>query len=131
MTARGRSYLLLGITLLIGMLLGALTVGALGRARAGRIEGMRHEDRFVRDMERILRPRDETQAAAIRPVLEATASRNREAMGEFDARMREALETLVRDLEPHLDTEQLARLQRFADRPPPPRRPPGRRPPPR
>ena len=50
----------------------------MGQIRAGRIAGMRHENRFVTDMERILQPRDEAQAQALRPVLEQTAARNRE-----------------------------------------------------
>lgn len=128
MTPRVRSYVILGATLLIGVVLGAVLVGALGQFRADRIEGMRHEDRFVRDMERILRPRDDAQADALRPVLQRTAQRNREIMADFDSRMRTTLESLIEELEPLLDEEQLRRLRRFAERPPPgPGGPGGRR----
>ena len=128
MTPRGRSYVILGATLLIGMVLGAVLVGALGQFRAGRIEGMRHEDRFVRDMERILQPRDDGQAEALRPILEQTAARNQEIMANFDTEMRAALEALIADLEPLLDEDQLERMRRFAERPPPGPGGPGRRP---
>lgn len=120
MTPRARSYLLLGATLAIGMVLGALLVGALGQFRAGRIEGMRERDGFVRDIQRMIRPRDEAQRSLLRPIIEATAVRNRQIMGAFDDQMRAALAELVAELEPHLDEAQMQRLRRFADRPPPP-----------
>jgi len=136
MTSSMRSYLLLGATLLIGVVLGAVLVGALGQFRAGRIEGMRERDGFVRDIQRMIQPRDDAQRAELRPIIEATATRNRQIMGDFNNQMRAALADLVAELEPHLDDEQLARLRRFADRPPPPGGPGapdgrgGRRPPP-
>ncbi len=126
MTPRTRSYLLLGATLVIGIVLGALLVGALGQFRAGRIEGMRDRDGFVRDIQRMIQPRDDAQRATLRPIIEATATRNRQVMDDFNDQMRAALAELVAELEPHLDEEQMARLQRFADRPPPPGGPEGR-----
>ena len=133
MTPRSRSYLLLGITLLVGMVLGALLVGAVGQLRAGRAEGMRGRDGFVRDIQRMIRPRDAAQRAELRPIIEATAERNVQIMDNFNDQMRAALAELVTELEPHLDEEQMARLRRFADRPPGPGGPegPGRRPPPK
>ena len=131
MTPRTRSYLLLGITLMVGVVLGALLVGAVGQFRAGRVEGMRGRDGFVRDIQRMIGPRDEAQRAKLRPIIEATAERNGQIMDAFNDQMRAALAELVAELEPHLDAEQMARLRRFADRPPPPgsREGPGRRPP--
>ncbi len=133
MTPRLRSYLLLGATLAIGVVLGALLVGALGQLRAGRIEGMRERDGFVRDIQGLIRPRDDAQRELLRPLIEETAARNREIIGNFNEQMRAALAELVARLEPHLDREQLERLRRFADRPPPRGNPegPGRRGPPR
>lgn len=133
MTSRTRSYLLLGVTLLVGVVLGALLVGALGQFRAGRVEGMRGQDGFVRDIQRMIGPRDEAQRAELRPIIEATAERNGQIMNDFNDQMRAALAELMVELEPHLDDEQMARLRRFAHRPPPPggREGPGRRPPPK
>jgi hypothetical protein len=130
MTPRSRSYVFLAATLVVGMVLGALLVGAAGQWRARRIEGMRDGSQFARDLERMIRPRDEAQAAALRPILEATAARNGEIIRGFDEQMRGALADLVDELEPLLDEDQRARLRRFAARPPPASGPAGGRPPP-
>jgi hypothetical protein len=127
MNQRSRGYMILGATLVIGMVVGALLVGALGQFRSGRIEGMRDDDQFVRHLERLIQPRDDAQRAIIRPLLEATSAQNRATIDEFNDRMRGALDDLLAQLEPHLDEDQQGRLQRFAERPPPgagPGRPP-------
>ena len=82
----------------------------------------------MRDIQRMIQPHDEAQRALLRPIIEATAFRNRQIMGDFDHQMRAALAELVTQLEPHLDETQLERLRRFADRLSPPG---GTRPPPR
>jgi len=130
-TPRARSSLLLGGTLVIGMLLGALIVGAVGQWRAGRAEGLRHEEAFTRHMVTLIQPRDEAQRDAVRQIVRATAARNTEIAVEFRESMRSALQAMVEELAPLLDEEQLDRLQRFAASPPPagPRGGPGGPPP--
>ncbi len=91
---------------------------------------MRQEDRFVREMERIIRPHDAEQWARVRPLVEEASARNKETMRRFDHEMRAALDALIEKLATELDGEQLGRLQRFAERPPGGPAPPGRRPPP-
>ena len=136
MKTAARSRLLLAATLLLGMVLGALLVGAIGQWLARPPGG---PDGFVGHMERMLRPRDEAQRDAMRPIFEAADARNREIIDETREGMRRALVQMRSELEPLLDPEQLQRLDRFikgnrGDPFPPPGGPPpgpGRRPPPR
>lgn len=129
MNARSRSRLVLGATLLLGMLLGALLVGAVGQWRAGR--GGPGPDGFIRHIERVIGPRDEEQRRAVLPILEAAALRNEEIVGQGHEQLRATLHAMIEQLEPLLDADQLERLRReerpprrgpdrFA--PPPPRR---------
>jgi len=132
MKTETRSRLFLAATLLLGMVLGALLVGAIGQWLAGPPRG---PDGFVGHMERMLRPRDEAQREAMRPIFEAADARNREIIDETRDAMRQALVQMRGELAPLLEQDQLDRLDRFIEdnrgdpfAPPPG---PGRRPPPR
>ena len=134
MTPRSRSALLLGGTLVLGMILGALVVGAVGQWRAGRIVDMRRPSGFVEELYRVIRPRDAEQRQAIRPIIEHVAQRNNEIMRDANEQLRDVLAELVEELAPLLDPVQRERLERFARAPRRepfgPRGGPGRPPPP-
>jgi hypothetical protein len=133
-----RSEIILGATLLLGVLLGVLLVGAIGQWRAGRHRPPRDDSGFVGHVERLIDPRDEAQREAIRPILEAADARNREIVDANRDAMERALEEMKAALAPLLDERQRDRLEEFGARPgdpfgPPPGEGPsrGRRPPPK
>jgi hypothetical protein len=127
-----RTAVILLTTLLLGVLLGALAGGAVASVRRERIEGMRRPGGFVEHVEEVIRPRDQAQRAAIRPVIQATAERNQRIIRGANLRLRAELDSMRARLAPHLDAGQRMRLDGFARRPPPfgPPPPRGGRPPP-
>lgn len=131
MTPQARSRLLLGATLVLGMVLGILLINVVGML-LGPPPGP-GPGGFVGEMERIIEPRDAAQRDAIRPALEAVDERNREILDETRAAMIEALVEMRAVLAPRLDERQLARLDEFIESrradPPPGPRPPGGPPP--
>lgn len=132
MTPHAKSRLVLGGTLLLGALLGAALVGAMGQWRADRVAGMRRPGGFVRHMEDIIRPNDAEQRRAVLPILRETERSNEEILRASGDQMRDALDAMIEQLAPLLDADQLQRLQDFALSPPPGEGRPGgdgRRPP--
>ncbi|HEX7051853.1 MAG TPA: hypothetical protein VF188_16725 [Longimicrobiales bacterium] len=109
-----RSALILLVTLLLGMALGALGLGALAQRRADRLEGLRRGRGFIAHMERVIRPRDDAQREAIRPYLEAMARKNRDIASDARRRVHAQLDTLRMQLAPLLDAEQRERLDRIS-----------------
>jgi uncharacterized membrane protein len=114
-----RTAVILLTTLLLGVLLGAVAGGAVASVRRERIEGMRHPGGFVEHVEEVIRPRDEAQRAAIRPVLEATAARNQRIVRAAHQQLRAELDSMRARLAPRLDADQRMRLDDFARMPPP------------
>lgn len=133
MSTRTRAGLILAATLLIGMVIGFLSAGAIGQRRAERVARMRAQGGFVEFMVETLQPHNAAQRAEIVPILEQTARRNAEI---FDASRQEIaaeMDSLRLRLTPILDAEQLERLDdagrfRRGRRPGPGQaeRPPGR-----
>lgn len=135
-----KAGLMLGVTFLLGAIVGAFGAGALrppppprneqSRAAVGgdapadpaapddSSRAMRPRDsRFVSEMERFLAPRDEAQRAALRPYLLAADTANtkyvstaRDSMSAVMRRMRDAMA-------PVLDADQRQRLSAWVERP--------------
>jgi len=119
-----RSTLILLATLIIGFVVGVFATGALGSHRRARVERLRERGGFIEHMESAIQPHDQDQRSAIFPILEATAQRNRVIIESAQAELRTAIESMIEELEPILEEEQLRRLSetaRFSDpfRPPP------------
>lgn len=113
MTPRARSRLLLGATLVLGMVLGILLINAVGMLLGPRPgPGPRG---FVGAMERIIQPRDPAQRDTLRPALEAVDARNRELLEEARGAMVDALVDMRARIAPQLDEDQLARLDEFIE----------------
>lgn len=143
-----KAAVMLFVTLLLGVALGALGVGALSRERNAEVQQLRRPPGFVAHMEGVIQPRDSAQRAQVEPILAAAASRNDSILHSTNEQLRAALDSMRLRLAPMLDAPQRARLEQAArlapqmqapggggdrgDRPPPREGapPPGRGPPP-
>ncbi|MGH7570385.1 MAG: hypothetical protein ACREMK_00890 [Gemmatimonadota bacterium] len=111
MTIDTKSSLILLATLILGIALGALGVGALAHRRGDHLRELRHRGGFVEYMERVIQPRNEAQREAIRPILEETGRIHWTLMGSTHTRMVAELERMRQRLAPHLDEAQRERLE--------------------
>lgn len=111
MTINAKSSLILLATLIFGIAIGALGVGALAHQRGEHLRELRHRGGFVEHMERVIRPRDETQREAIRPILEETDRIHWTLMDSTHTRMVAELQRMRQRLDPHLDEAQRERLE--------------------
>ena len=134
MTARTKSVLILAVTLVLGMILGALLFGSIQRHRFRHALSLAQPQHFAAALERALQPRDDAQRAAIRAILDSLDARLRSDRQERAGVMRARLDSLAADLVPILSEDQRTRLRQHlaqhkgaVRRPPPPGR---RRPPP-
>lgn len=107
-----RSWLLLGVTLLLGICLGVLGGGALQERRLARVNDIRRPGGFTEHVQAVLQPTD-SQWAMIRPLVEATAMQNAGMRRMHDSAMRSALDSLRAAINPMLDDRQRERLARF------------------
>jgi hypothetical protein len=124
-----RAWLLLVVTLCLGIAIGVLSGGALQDRRMRRVDDMRRPGGFVEHVQQVIRPTSDSQWNAIRPLIEATAKSNGDRRRAHDDAMRGSLDSLKAALGPLLDDAQRDRLARFVpDRrgPPPGRRGPRR-----
>ncbi|MBC7841344.1 MAG: hypothetical protein H7099_03500 [Gemmatimonadaceae bacterium] len=119
-----RAWLLLGVTLLLGICLGVLGGGAMQERRLARVNDIRRPGGFIEHVQAVIQP-TEAQWATIRPLVEATAERNAGMRRMHDSAMRSALDSLRAALDPMLDDRQRERLARFV--PGRPGGPPARR----
>ncbi|HEX3928928.1 MAG TPA: hypothetical protein VHW65_13105 [Gemmatimonadales bacterium] len=105
-----RAAVILLITLLLGIGLGAVGTGALARQRAAAVQQLRRPQGFVAHLDDVIGPRDDAQRAALAPVLEATAERNDDIIATANSQLRAALDSMRARLVPLLDRAQRARL---------------------
>lgn len=109
MQAKTKSGLILGSTLLLGMLLGVLLFGWFVRDRMRHIPNPQY---FSRRMERVIKPRDERQREVIQQIL----VRQQEKLRDIDIAHREALkahlDSVLAELRPILSENQFHRVQR-------------------
>ncbi|MGH7556301.1 MAG: hypothetical protein ACREMD_00685 [Gemmatimonadota bacterium] len=111
MTIDTKSSLILLATLILGIALGALGVGALAHRRGDHLRELSHRGGFVEYMERVIQPRNEAQREAIRPILEQTGRIHWTLMDSTHTRMVAELERMRQRLAPHLDEAQRERLE--------------------
>jgi hypothetical protein len=118
MNPRFRSALLLLVTLVIGMILGALIHSSVRDHRMKRGAGfMRSEENFVQSFEKTIGPVDEQQAEEIRVVLTEAAPGVISQWKANQTEIRSQLDVMQEKLSPILDEDQLERLQnRFSRR---------------
>ena len=111
MTASTKSVLMLFSTLLIGVLLGSLTTGAVNNRRMHNLAEMRSARGLAYYLEDVVQPVSEEQREAIHAVLEEAAPKFAETMMESRERMRELTDSVRAELDPLLTEEQRQRLE--------------------
>jgi hypothetical protein len=110
MTAATRSALLLAATLALGLVLGALGMGALQRERRAQLGGLGRPPGFARHVEETIRPRDAAQEARVRPVIARAVDRNQRIIREANAQLRASVDSLRTEMDSLLDDSQRQRL---------------------
>ena len=126
MTVSRTTAVVLLATLIIGMVLGVLGVGAAGRyvmrpdppssrppAPAG----------FQEHMIRVIEPTDRMQEARVRVVVERAADRNRAMIQDLNVHLRASVDSMRAELAPLLTGDQRERLAQATSRLPPVRGP--------
>jgi hypothetical protein len=115
-----KSGLILLLTLLLGLTLGAMGSGAMARQRMDLLTRLRRPPGFAAHMHDVIRPTTPAQWDSLRPYVEITARRNEQIRRGMHEALRQEMDSLQLRLRPMLSAEQRARLQEFARRPPPP-----------
>jgi hypothetical protein len=106
-----KTILIILITLIIGMIIGALVTGVFARHRVRRFRSMREPGHLVARIERIIGP-DESQREAVREILREHSEQFLEIHSQFEGEMLALRDSLKKDLDPLLTDEQKARLER-------------------
>jgi hypothetical protein len=140
-----KAAVMLLVTLLLGVALGAVGAGALSRQRVEQVRELRRPPGFVAHMDQVIAPKDSAQRAKVDPILAATAARNDTILQGANMQLHATLDSMRARLAPLLDADQRSRLENAArlappigpgggegrgDRPPPPPGRGGRRGPP-
>ena len=126
--SRTAALLLLG-TLVVGVALGALGAGALRPRLETRRPPPRGDDRgrgtggFAAHMLEVIAPRDSTQGARVRVIVERAATRNRAHIEDLNHSLRASVDSMRAELAPFLSSDQRDRLERATNQLPPVRGP--------
>ena len=108
MKTQVKTGLILAVTLLIGMVLGALIFGAVMQHRIKQAAlGMRTPRGLLKMMEATL-DLDESQKV----VVDSLLMRHHERMFRMRSELRSMMDSLNKELEPHLTQEQIEKLER-------------------
>ena len=116
MKARTKSALLLVATLVVGLLVGAVTTGSIVNNRLDELKAMRSRGGFTGMLERVIEPTDEAQRAQIRAVLEGSEARFSEALRECRGFHSAARDSMRADLDSVLTPAQQNRLDQWLSR---------------
>ncbi len=116
MNSQGKIIAVLLATLLLGGVLGALLVGTLRGERDQERERLRAEGGIVNHFERTIEPESEEQREAIRGVLIPWEARNRRLLRRTHLAMKRGFDSILLELKPLLNDEQMERLRREGKR---------------
>ena len=117
MTTRIKSTLLLSLTLVIGMVLGAVINAYVAKRRFEHVGYLRSERGFTKHIEDAIEPRDEAQRNAVHAILERSATRMCEHMQVSAAEGKQIMDSTRAELARVLTPEQLQLFDKVA-RPP-------------
>lgn len=98
--------------LALGMLLGALLLGAFTTHRVTRFRSVATEEGMIRAVERIVRPEDQAQRAAIREIVRRHSDEARRIRATFRQDLRTLVHDVRDDLVPILRPDQVERVDR-------------------
>jgi uncharacterized membrane-anchored protein YhcB (DUF1043 family) len=110
-----KSYLLIAATLIIGMIIGFLANGYITRQKFQKFVHQSGEQIFKKRMIDILRPHP-LQFKEIEPILDKYDLIAQQNFQESRERMRKMHEEMIRELEKHLNNEQLEILKMWDER---------------
>ncbi len=108
-----RAWVLLLVTLCLGIAIGVLGGGALQERRMARVDRIRRPGGFVEHAREVIQPTSDSQWNAIKPLIEAAAEQNVRMRRLHEGETRAALDSLKLRLEPMLDEAQRARFAKF------------------
>lgn len=111
MSPRTKSILLLLVTLVLGVVLGALLNARLAQERMERIAFLRSQRGFMRFLEDVVEPESPEQRQAVRDVLRRSAQRMAEVREQHRAEMQSILDSTRTELEGVLTDRQLEQLE--------------------
>jgi hypothetical protein len=117
MHTRVQTTLIIVLTFIIGILVGALATGTVREERRDRFREMRIEDRFHRHMERIIQPTNE-QRAALESALSQRSEQIQLLRDKYQSEIFALYDSLDADFASILTEEQRARVQRELQRGP-------------
>ena len=112
MTDRTKSALLIGGTLVLGMIVGGLFNAALVNRRFNEVALLRSPLGLAFRIEEVIQPESEEQADAIRAILDEAAPKFMEVFADSRERIRSLTDSIMTELEPILSDEQMERLHR-------------------
>lgn len=111
-----KTYVIIMLTLVIGMIIGALITGAVVRHRIRQFMSLGRPDHLTARIERIIEP-TAAQRDTVHQILMEHARQFHEIHGRFESQLLALKDSLKKDLDPILTAEQKERLER-APRPP-------------
>lgn len=111
MNIKVKTTLIIIITLMFGIFIGAMLNRALLQHRIRRAFSVRNPNRFAAIYEKIIKP-DTAQSEMIREILNKYAKHTSEIRDNFRQEMQSALESMRAEIEPLLTTAQKKRLER-------------------
>jgi hypothetical protein len=112
-----KTYVIIMITLVIGMVIGSLITGAIVHHRVRRFMNLGHPEHLATRIEELIDP-DQSQREAVHGILMKHSERFLQVHSHFESEMLALRDSLKKDLEPLLTEEQRKRLER---QPKPPR----------
>jgi len=112
-----KTYVIIVLTLVIGMIIGALITGAVVHHRVRRFMNLGHPEHLAVRIEELIGP-DESQREMVHKILMKHSERFLSVHSQFESEMLALRDSLKKDLDPILTEEQKKRLKR---QPKPPR----------
>ncbi len=116
MTTRTKSILIITASVVAGVVIGALAVGAVVNHRVDELRALRRPAGFAPMIERVIQPQDGQQRREIQEALRRAAERNMELRMYMHERHFMILDSLRSDLEDVLTEEQMERLTEWVKR---------------
>ena len=106
--SKTKGAIILLCTLLVGIALGSLGMGALTRQRLQLIPNPYF---FTRHTLRLIQPHDEAQRAQVRSIRKGAKPRFKELIRTIAPAMQSLADSVYGELKPHVDAEQWARIE--------------------